>query len=97
VTPLALPEPRERWVLERDGSLVSARREDSREVPLRASPVIVRPVDSGGSITFNGRRWRGELAISVDDNGLLVVNRLRMDDYLRGVVPLEIGTSSSAD
>jgi len=97
VTLVSLPEPRERWVLEQDRSLVSARRDDSRAVPLRDSPVIVRPLDAGGSIGFNGKRWRGELVISATDSGLLVVNRVRMDDYLRSVVPLEIGTASSAD
>jgi stage II sporulation protein D len=97
VTLVALPEPGERWVLDREGALVSARREDSRTVPLRDSPVIVRPTDAEGSISFNGKRWRGELVISTADDGLLVVNRLRMDDYLRGVVPLEIGTSAAAD
>ena len=97
VTLVALPEPGERWVLDREGSVVSARREDSRTVPLRDSPVIVRPTDANGSIGFNGKRWRGELVISSSDDGLLVVNRVRMDDYLRGVVPLEIGTTATAD
>jgi stage II sporulation protein D len=96
-TLLALPQPRERWVLERDGRLVSARREDSRAVPLRESPIVVRPLDPGGTVGFNGKRWRGELLVSVADDGLIVVNRVRMDDYLRGVVPLEIGTTSPAD
>ena len=96
-TLLALPQPNERWVLEREGRLVSARREDSRAVPLRESPVVVRPLDAGGTIGFNGRRWRGELLVSVADGGLIVVNRVRMDDYLRGVVPLEIGTTSPGD
>ena len=96
-TPLALPQPRERWILEQEGRLVSARREDSRAVPLRESPIVVRPVDAGGTIGFNGRRWRGELLVSVVDGGLMVVNRVRMEDYLRGVVPLEIGTASPAD
>jgi len=97
VTLVSLPAPRELWVLEREGTRVSARRDDSHAVPLRDSPVIVRPIDAGGTITFDGKRWRGELAISVSDGELLVVNRLRMDDYLRGVVPLEIGTSASTD
>ena len=96
-TLVAVPQPREHWVLERDGRLVSARREDSRAVPLRESPVIIRPLEPGGTVRFNGRRWRGELAVSVGDDGLLVVNRARMDDYLQGVVPLEIGTTASAD
>ena len=97
VTLLALPEPRERWVLEQDGRLVSARRDDARAVPLRESPIVVRPLEPGGTIGFNGKRWRGELAISATDEGLIVVNRIRMDDYLRGVVPLEIGTGAASD
>jgi stage II sporulation protein D len=96
-TLLALPEPHERWVLEQDGRVVSARREDSRPVPLRESPIVVRPLEPNGTVRFNGKRWRGELAISATDSGLMVVNRVRMDDYLRGVVPLEIGTSSPSD
>jgi stage II sporulation protein D len=96
-TLLALPQPNERWILEQEGRLVGARREDSRPVPLRESPIVVRPLDAGGTIGFNGRRWRGELLVSVGDGGLIVVNRVRMDDYLRGVVPLEIGTASAAD
>jgi stage II sporulation protein D len=96
-TPLALPAPRERWVLERDGRLVSARREDSRPVSLRESPIVVRPLDPEGTIAFAGRHWRGELLVSAGEDGLVVVNRIRMDDYLRGVVPLEIGTTALGD
>jgi stage II sporulation protein D len=96
-TLVAVPNAGERWILEREGSLVSARREDSRSVPLRESPIVVRPLEPGGTIGFNGRRWRGELLVSAGAEGLMVVNRVRMDDYLRGVVPLEIGTSSSGD
>jgi stage II sporulation protein D len=96
-TLVSVPNPGERWILEQEGRLVSARREDSRVVPLRDSPVVVRPLDPGGTIAFNGRRWRGELLVSAGDDGLVVVNRLRMDDYVRGVVPLEIGTTSRGD
>ncbi len=96
-TPAALTEARESWVLERNGRRVSARREDSRPVSLRDTPLIARPSDAGGTITFNGKRWRGELLVVATDSGLLVVNRLRMDDYVKGVVPLEIGTRSEQD
>ena len=96
-TLVAVPNPGERWILEREGRLVSARREDSRSVPLRESPIVVRPLEPDGTIGFNGRRWRGELLVSAGAEGLMVVNRVRMDDYLRGVVPLEIGTSSTGD
>ncbi|HEY2064580.1 MAG TPA: SpoIID/LytB domain-containing protein [Gemmatimonadaceae bacterium] len=96
-TLLGAPQPHESWLLESDGHVVSARHEDSRPVPLRDSPIVVRPATERGTITFNGKRWRGELLISVADGALLVVNRLRMDDYLRGVVPLEIGTAALGD
>src|SRR5678816_4635206 len=35
--------------------------------------------------------YRGELIIRPNGGGLLVVNRLGVEAYLRGVVPLEIG------
>jgi stage II sporulation protein D len=70
----------------------------SREGP---SPVagqgqlVVRP--ENGFVEWNGKRYRGELIITATDSGLLVVNSLPMDDYLRGVVPLEIGNRTSAE
>jgi stage II sporulation protein D len=94
---VALTQARETWVLERDGGRVSARREDSSPVSRRESPLVARAAEATGTITFNGRRYRGEIAVSVGEGGLVVVNRLPMDDYLKGVVPLEIGTNATAD
>jgi stage II sporulation protein D len=97
-TPLGMTQPGETWVLEPEGPRVKARRDDSRSVTLGDTPVIARPAADDGTITFNGRRWRGELRVSVSDGGaLVVVNHVRMDDYLKGVVPLEIGTRAMAD
>ena len=96
-TAVALTRPGERWLLEREGTNVRAMREDSRPVSARERTVLARPADADGQITFNGRRYRGELAITATREGLIVVNRLNMDDYLRGVVPLEIGTSAPGD
>ncbi|MDQ2664442.1 MAG: SpoIID/LytB domain-containing protein [Gemmatimonadota bacterium] len=96
-TAVALTQPGERWVLEREGGVVRARREDSRPVTGRERTVIARPLDSDGQITLGARRYRGELLITATPQGLTVVNRLNMDDYVKGVVPLEIGTSAAAD
>ncbi len=96
-TPVALTKPGERWILERDNRGIAARREDSRPVTAREPTVVARALDRGAQVTFNGKRWRGDLVISVSTTGLLVVNRLPMDDYIKGVVPLEIGTSSASD
>ena len=46
---------------------------------------------------FNDRRYRGELLLRATNGGIMVVNRLAMDDYIRGVVPLEIGTNDESD
>lgn len=60
-------------------------------------PLVVRPEANGSFVVWNGKRYRGELVISATDSGLLVVNRLPMDSYLRGVVPLEIGNRTAAE
>ena len=56
-----------------------------------------RPAGADQFVTFAGKRYRGELAIVPGDSGRLVVNRVLMDDYLRGVVPLEIGNRTAAE
>ncbi|CAN5559552.1 SpoIID/LytB domain-containing protein [soil metagenome] len=94
---VALTQPGERWVLERDGGAVRAMREDSRPVTARERTVIARPADGDGQILLGAKRYRGELLITATSQGLTVVNRLNMDDYVKGVVPLEIGTSAAAD
>src|SRR6267143_1513321 len=58
--------------------------------------LVVRP-ENGSFVQWNGKRYRGELLITPTDSGFLVVNRVTMDDYLRGVVPLEIGNRTSAE
>jgi stage II sporulation protein D len=59
--------------------------------------VVIHPMNTSSFVTWNGKRYRGELLISATDSGLLVVNELPMDHYLRGVVPLEIGNRTPAE
>ncbi len=64
--------------------------------PAMRTEMFIQPV--GGSVlTWNGKKYRGELVITQTDSGFLVVNRLPMDSYLRGVVPLEIGNRTAAE
>jgi stage II sporulation protein D len=60
-------------------------------------PVVVHSTTPGSFVVWNGKRYRGDLIINAGDSGMLVVNRLPMDSYLRGVVPLEIGNRTSAE
>src|SRR5258708_13691838 len=48
-------------------------------------------------IAVDGRRYRGDVVVSLAADGLRVVNHVTMDDYLKGVVPLELGASSQAE
>ncbi len=51
---------------------------------------IAAPAEAG--VPWDGARYRGRLLIFLNDRGgLNVVNELRLEDYLRGVVPKEMG------
>ncbi len=46
----------------------------------------------GAGVPFGGGRYRGRLLIFLNDRGSLnVINEIRIEDYLRGVVPKEMG------
>jgi stage II sporulation protein D len=88
----------DRWLIESVDGRLDARHEGAAGHASGQRALIARPDAPGGTISYNGRRWRGELWIGADDAGrLLVVNRVPMDEYLKGVVPLEIGTRAMAD
>lgn len=90
--------PGEGWAVEVQSGQLILRRDDGAVARVGATSIVARAADGGGLLGFAGRRWRGELSIGLDDGGrLLVVNRAPMDDYLKGVVPLEIGTRAMGD
>lgn len=74
----------------RGGQLVAVKTDGS--VTARyPSPFLVRSATNGAYVTYGGKRYRGEFVITPNNGALLVVNRLGVESYLRGVVPLEIG------
>ena len=47
---------------------------------------------AGEGVRWEGRRYRGRLAVHLNDRGRLnLINELPIEDYLRGVVPKELG------
>src|SRR4029078_11603336 len=54
-------------------------------------PFIIRSRTPGSFLSYGGKRYRGELIITPNDDGMLVVNRLGVESYLRGGVPIELG------
>lgn len=84
------------WHVESAGGRVRALSAKGRSTGWADGALVARP-DGDGFVSVNGKRYRGELLLMPGDTGIEVVNRVRMDDYLRGVVPLEIGTSAERD
>lgn len=80
-------------VLDQDNGRVAVRIGDAQNTPelwRRSKDTIV--ISSSGLIDVQGRRYRGEIrAFIIPDTGMVVVNRLNLEQYLYGVVPAEIG------
>jgi stage II sporulation protein D len=87
----------ETWRIQLSEGRIRAIRTDGTPTDWNRPPLVARTSGSGDFVTFDGKRYRGELVFYPGDSGILVVNRLRIDDYLEGVVPLEIGRLSARD
>ena len=86
----------ETWRVERVGARVRGVGPDGLASVWQTGGIVARAV-GGTLIALNGKHYRGELLFLPGDSGITIVNRVRMDDYLRGVVPLEIGTRELRD
>ena len=82
------------WIVSEGGELAEAALELShRGKSYRVEGrrfVLEAPSDSG--VRWEGRRYRGRLEVYLNDRGRLnLVNELPIEQYLRGVVPRELG------
>ncbi|MGV3708312.1 MAG: SpoIID/LytB domain-containing protein [Gemmatimonas sp.] len=87
----------EPWQIERKGGLLRVAGQGGDATPWREGPFIARPSNRDAYVQYAGKRYRGELWFTATDTGVLVVNRLPVEDYLRGVVPIELGTRAEQD
>lgn len=82
------------WVVSEGGGLADAaleisqrnvtRRIEGRRFAMESAP--------GNGLRVEGRRYRGRIVVYLNDRGRLnVINELPIEDYLRGVVPRELG------
>ncbi|MGH7677006.1 MAG: SpoIID/LytB domain-containing protein [Gemmatimonadaceae bacterium] len=85
------------WRAEAANGQVTLR--SSGGVVLGPQPSFVLRPDAGGFAVVNGKRYRGELAVAAADagGGVIVVNRLPLEDYLRSVVAVEMGKRPRGD
>jgi stage II sporulation protein D len=73
------------------GSRLVAARDNGSETSRYSGSFIVRSTTPGTLIQYEGKRYRGDILVLPTDTGMLIINRLAVESYLRGVVPLEIG------
>jgi len=83
----------EEWTVEHDGRRLRARSRAGQRTQWVSGEVTLRTDVAGTYGTFAGRRYRGALRVVATDTDLVVVNVVAIEEYLRGVVPLEIGVS----
>jgi stage II sporulation protein D len=83
-------------IVEADGLLRAVHDDGSRTAP-RPGPFVVRPAARGAFVTVNGKPYRGEVWILPLVDHVLVLNRLYLEDYLKGVVPMEIGNRAPGE
>jgi stage II sporulation protein D len=83
------------WRIEQRGDRVRAL-QGTLITPTRAGRLVATP-DAGAVLRWGGRRYRGALAFIPTDTGLLVVNELPLEQYLRAVVAGEIGKRTEAE
>jgi hypothetical protein len=59
----------------------------------RVKSLALQPIDPGFLVSAPGGSYRGEFLVQAtpDGRGLTLVNNVELEDYLKGVVPWEIG------
>lgn len=84
------------WVIPA-GSAASARMQDGvvmlddGSTAVTLPYAILVPSDTAGTVLINERAYRGRLELSPGSDGLRVVNRVELEDYLVAVVGAEMG------
>lgn len=90
--PVVRAEAGQAWGIERRAGRLRAIRADGVPTQRFEGTLVARPLEPSGTLSWDGRRYRGELAfVPAAGGGITVVNRLPIESYLRGVVPRELG------
>lgn len=62
------------------------------EQPITATGDKLTLVSAGGNLIINGKQYRGEFELVPNGDKITVVNHIGLEEYLYGVVPLEMST-----
>ena len=92
---VASGESTSRWSILRDGRRLRVIHADAPASPWIEGTLSLET--GSGEVTWQQKSYRGVLTLVATDSALLVVNRVDVEEYLRGVVPLEIGARLTSD
>jgi stage II sporulation protein D len=91
---VASAESSERWSVLRDGRRLRVIHADAPSSAWIDGPLSFEP---GADVEWQKKTYRGTLVFVAADTALLIVNRVDVEEYLRGVIPLEIGARLTSD
>ena len=86
----------EPWRVEHEGRRVRAVRPDGVATAWMTGAIRAHAFGDG-LLSVGGKPYRGDVLFAGGDSGVVTINVLPVDDYLRGVVPLEMGDLSPAE
>jgi len=78
-------------VISSHGSYMSVRERSGLPLESRLRRVVALPADSENHLLLNGKAFRGIADVIIENDSLVVINAIYMEDYLKGVLPPEIG------
>jgi stage II sporulation protein D len=73
--------------------------DDQATLEQKLEKVVFVPKDNGLCFSLNGQKYRGilEVLFVAEDSTLLALNWLWVEDYLKGVIPFEMGNQTQAE
>jgi stage II sporulation protein D len=75
-----------------EGAHISVRQKSGLPLESKLTRVVAVPSKADFHLTLNGNRFRGIADVIIENDGISVVNAIYMEDYLKGVLPPEIGS-----
>ncbi len=94
---LASGNANEPWRVEHAGRDVRAIRSDGMPTVWKPDAIVAAADDPAADMLVDGKPYRGELRLVGTDTGIVVIETVGVEQYLRGVVPLELGDNEPRD
>ena len=93
---VARGENTDKWSVMRDGRRLRAVFADAPASEWIDGPLTIERTN-GSDVSWQQKAYRGALVYVATDSALLIINRVEIEEYLKSVVPLEIGGRLTSD